>query len=834
MPVISDFMKQIEIPFNYCGVFLNDEGEKVPVGAQHDLSKEQVKNLKNNCFWETTYGKPLPDKKNQYTDKAGKKIFMKSLKDVEKKYSLYLNHCEDLYCVDVDEVAISDIETFGYFKDCLWKQGNTKGLHIYVFIKNVPKYSNQVKIWHDESFDVDLIYKNMWEDDKKPIHNFKEDGDYPIYEWSDIKNLFNETSMNIQASEEKKKKTKFIKPMQEVKSDEEFISDPENVKIALRCLNAISIHRVEAYDTWFKIGCILYKEFRNDGLELFKNVSKRASNYDENGVMTAWTTISNYGKYDVGLGTLIMWARNDYPEFCINEFEDYFKVKIPFDFTKINSIYYKALFEKNDLNIAHLINYLYPNYFISGGGNIYFFNQYGIYKKDDEEFYFGKLIQGLLKHLEFLLFRISDFEEFKEKEGMTDEQKESAKKMKASFIHRMGHLKEYLGSSHHQKNLKNMLKQITIVPKLGEKMDETNKEVIGFENGVFDLTIMKFRKGRPEDFVSMTTGYDYYEETEEKKYRVTEIIASIWDTPEKAEYFMHKMAYSLTGNKTKQEINIHTGIGSNGKSIVFDLTKNALGEYFGTMNPNYFVMNDTQTDKANSELAKTKGKRLIMVSEPSATAKLQGDKLKRISGNEVIVTRELHKSTIEFKPQFFLHILTNDIPELAKIDGGTERRIKIIDYPFVFKKKDEFIEGRPNIKLADENLSIEIESLTMAFFHLLIFYFKRDYVEIQEVKESTKEYMEDNNPFAVWIQENFIITNDEEDKIFLDEITDDFNDETGLNYPNKFISKRLQQMGLSKPTRSTGGKRKFTGIKKKEKENEEIINGFDCDEKTVS
>ena len=58
--------------------------------------------------------------------------------------------------------------------------------------------------------------------------------------------------------------------------------------------------------------------------------------------------------------------------------------------------------------------------------------------------------------------------------------------------------------------------------------------------------------------------------------------------------------------------------------------------------------------------------------------------MKKLSGNDTITTRDLHKSTISYKPQFCLFIQCNAKPQLNKIDKGIIRRFKIINYPFNF------------------------------------------------------------------------------------------------------------------------------------------------------
>jgi len=610
-----------------------------------------------------------------------------------------------------------------------------------------------------------------------------------------------EFKKNIKIKEEKNKHIEYVK--KEEKNDD--IED--KIKLIKKCLNSFSILRFENYDYWFKLGCAIYNELKDKGLSIFHDASKRASNYDFEAVEKLWIQISIRNIYEIGMGTLVMWAREDNPEFTMNNEEDHYKVKSSINFNKLDNVYYEALYEKSDRNVSTLINYLYPSYFVSSGKNLYFFNHYGIYKNDKDGFYLNKIFESLIKHLKNIEFNINKFKEFEITENISDEEKISIKKKKEERLSKIKDLKHYLGTIKHIKDVKSMLLSTCLIQKLDEKLDETNKDLIGFENGVYDLNSKKLRKGKPEEYVSMTTGYDYTEESEERKKRVVDIISSIWDTENKAKYFIHKLAYILTGNKEeRQEINIHTGLGGNGKSLIFDLLRDTLGEYFGLMNVEYFTTYEKDANRANPELVGTKGKRIVLVSEPAENAKLQVDKLKKVSGNEAITARQLRTEPISFKPQFHLHILTNDIPQLSKVDGGIQRRLKIIEYPFIFKNKDEYNFQQQNLKIADPNLSNELKELKMAFFHVLINYFKRDYVEIQEVKEATKEYIEDNNKIHKWFFENYKITYDNlSAPIPLSQLIEEFTNQENEKVTPQYMNKRLQQLGVKKPSKITSG-----------------------------
>jgi phage/plasmid-associated DNA primase len=190
-----------------------------------------------------------------------------------------------------------------------------------------------------------------------------------------------------------------------------------------------------------------------------------------------------------------------------------------------------------------------------------------------------------------------------------------------------------------------------------------------------------------------------------------------------------------------------------------------------------------------------------------------------LSGNELIKTRDLNEKAIEFYPQFFIHMLTNDIPKLSSADGGIERRLKIIEYPYEFKDKDDFDPNNKNHRVKDLNLSKEINSLYMAFFHLLTQYFKIDYEDIEDIKNSTKEYFAENNPVEEWIYNNYIISNNfKEDRITFNQLKEDFKNDTEQQPPaDSTFSNRLLKLGLIKYKTNDKGKtiRGYSGLKRK-------------------
>ena len=48
--------------------------------------------------------------------------------------------------------------------ECCWCEGNTKGIHIYVKIKNLPSYTNQVDVFKMllVIYSVKIMYGRKW------------------------------------------------------------------------------------------------------------------------------------------------------------------------------------------------------------------------------------------------------------------------------------------------------------------------------------------------------------------------------------------------------------------------------------------------------------------------------------------------------------------------------------------------------------------------------------------------------------------------------------------------------------------------------------------------
>ncbi len=593
----------------------------------------------------------------------------------------------------------------------------------------------------------------------------------------------------------------------------------EEYKLCLRAINHLNQTTIDNYENWLNACFIFLNEFDYEsGFNLWLEFSKRGTKFiNKESLKEKWDYQFERHKITenpIKIGSLIKWAKDDDENFFINDAESHYYSKKIINIEKIQPEYYDAFFNSNDRCRAKLIIFLFPDYFLSDGQNLYIIDYYGIFKKisGDGFKYLVNIYEGVIKNLEKCKNIINT-----NKNNVLQDDKITELKSKINKL-----IDAYSNQSSKIKITKELIEQ-TIEEKLSEKMDETNKHLIGFKNGVFDIQNKIFRKASKSDFVSLTTGYDYiqYDEETENKYidECYKIFLSFFRTKEYTDNFLQRLAYMMDGNNKRQEFDLWLGGGGNGKSVLAEnIIAKVFGDYSCVLSSNYFMTPDKDSGRATPELAQAKGTRFAFISEPDTNnnAKIQTNKLKFLSGNDKIKCRFLNSNPIEYVPQFSLIFLINELPELSSLDGGVLRRPVIINFPFLFRKSEDLIgnENNPDFKPIDPLIIEKCYKYKLFFFKLLVKYYNKNYQIIKEIIDYGNEFKESVNPIGTWFKEYFEWSPNEQDKLKLKDIVEIYNSETGNNITSKDLSKAISAAGFSKP-RKIGGDYKIEKIKLK-------------------
>ncbi|PNH04444.1 putative helicase [Tetrabaena socialis] len=188
---------------------------------------------------------------------------------------------------------------------------------------------------------------------------------------------------------------------------------------------------------------------------------------------------------------------------------------------------------------------------------------------------------------------------------------------------------------------------------------------------------------------------------------------------------------------------------SNGKSISVELYDKALGDYTCKFPVTLLTQKRAASNSATSEIARAKGRRFACLQEPSEDERLNIGLLKELTGGDKVQARAIYKEPVEFKPQWHIALLCNHLPHVPSDDGGTWRRIRVVEFTSKFVERPV----APNEFPMDQELSQKLDEWKEPFMSLLIEYYKTRYAKkkIQEpdaVMACTREYQKNNDHFA--------------------------------------------------------------------------------------
>jgi P4 family phage/plasmid primase-like protien len=193
---------------------------------------------------------------------------------------------------------------------------------------------------------------------------------------------------------------------------------------------------------------------------------------------------------------------------------------------------------------------------------------------------------------------------------------------------------------------------------------------------------------------------------------------------------------------------------SNSKSKLVELYEKAFGNYCCKFPITLLTMKRAASNAATSELARAKGKRFASLQEPSEGEQINCGFMKELSGGDKIMARSLFKEPIEFVPQFKMVLLCNHLPLVPSDDGGTWRRIRVVEFTSRFV--DNPVED--NEFPIDTELSEKLELWKEHFMSMLLEYYKlyklEGISEPNDVLQCTREYKRQNDHLADYIFQN--------------------------------------------------------------------------------
>ena len=555
---------------------------------------------------------------------------------------------------------------------------------------------------------------------------------------------------DIPKTQQVKKKKKIVNKKRKSPAKKNFVDD-EELSFIKKIVDILDDNRADCYSLWIRLGWCLHNiDYRL--LEDWILLSKRSDKFVDGECEKEWVTMDNEG---LGIGTLYLWANEDNPA----------------KYNKLTNLNLRKCIE-NSLSLepadcANVVYLLYKNEFVSACSkkNTWFqFKDHRWVELDDaielRKRLSSEVVQCYKNYRAYL----------NEQSNLTPAQdtvNESSQKLITGIIKK-------LKNTGFKKMVVQECNELFHDPKFENKLDK-NLNLVGFENGIYDLAELEFRDGLPEDYLSYSTRINYvdFDDDEDDIKDVKEFMSQVLPKKAVREYVFTLLGSFLSGKNINEKFHIWTGCGGNGKSKLIELFEYCFGDYCCKLPVKLLTESRGRAEGATPALVRTKGKRFACLQEPDKYEEINVGLMKELTGNDTIIARGLHKDPIEFKPQFKMVLTCNDLPKVSANDRGTWRRISVVE--FISKFVDDPDPNEPYEFKIDDTLEEKLKLWPEAFMYLLIEYYKKfkknGIKEPADVKRNTEDYQVESDMFVGFINERLIeVENADSTGIKLDDI----------------------------------------------------------------
>jgi P4 family phage/plasmid primase-like protien len=530
----------------------------------------------------------------------------------------------------------------------------------------------------------------------------------------------------------------------------------------------LSVDRADTYDDWMSVGWCLYNICPTDERLFFvwEEFSRKSHKFEEGECEKKWKT---FEEKNFTILSLHFWARTDNPagymDFTRRNIRDLLEMSLTATTVDVAKVLYQMY--KYDYVCASIKEKIWYEFI----GHRWVECEEGetLRKKISNE-----LVFEYCKIIESCNQKINEIESVEENGGEGNKGSSKFYQRKASAY---TELTQKLKTTSFIDNIMKEARYLFYDKEFLNKLDE-NKYLLGFENGIYDLNTHNFRDGKPDDYVSLSTKINYipYVHEDELVEQIFDFLSKVFPIMAVREFVITLMSSFLQGHNADEFFNIWTGTGGNGKSKLNELFVSGLGQYATKFPITLLTGKRGQSNAASPELAESKGRRYGYFEEPDEGERINVGLMKELTGGDKVKARALFKNFFEFKPQFKLVLLCNDLPKVPPDDEGTWRRMKVVEFisKFVDNPKNEFEFKK------DKYLSEKLIIWKETFMSILIEYhkiYREKGIEVPlEITKYTEEYKKTMDVYIDFINERLKKTDNKNDHIQLDDAHEEFKD----------------------------------------------------------
>ena len=195
-------------------------------------------------------------------------------------------------------------------------------------------------------------------------------------------------------------------------------------------------------------------------------------------------------------------------------------------------------------------------------------------------------------------------------------------------------------------------------------------------NGTVDLITGDLITTRPEHMSTACTLVKY--DPNAKSPELDRYLETFMPDAEDQSILWGLLGTALRGGNSARILPLLLGPTTSGKSQLISALANLLQGYATSINASIF--RGTLDDKPRPDLVKAMHVRLAYANEASKSWELHADQVKRITGGDKILYRNLYAQAVESEPLFTPIIIANEMPRIKGADDAVRRRMLVLRF----------------------------------------------------------------------------------------------------------------------------------------------------------
>ncbi len=301
------------------------------------------------------------------------------------------------------------------------------------------------------------------------------------------------------------------------------------------------------------------------------------------------------------------------------------------------------------------------------------------------------------------------------------------------------------------------------------KFDTYTPHIFCFNNIAFNLHTGEVYEPKKTDYITMKSGYDYIEPTQDDINEIDKLFDSIFPDPEVKKTYISILRTGLSG-KRHEKLFMANGVGRNGKGVLNELMMACVGNYGHKMNISVLV--DKIKDGPNTSVNNLNMKRFVVTNEPNDNENILCGNIKRITGDMIIPARGLYSSSEDTTLNLSLVLELNKMINIkGRIDHAMISRLVSIRFGNIFTNDPDILKNNPNAY--PENPKLKDPEFQNKYRHAMFKYLLNSPDELyicEACKQETMEYFKNQNEMYNWFIENYRKTDVENSYISIKDI----------------------------------------------------------------